>query len=690
MKKICASLLLIALFISVPALAGGAPYKTETVNRFGELVPTQDAYEAYHSVSVFTRGDVQESFNKPQDIYVDGEGYIYLADTGNRRIVVFDPAWNCVNIFGSDELIRPQGIFVRDGRAYVADYGSETDNQSGRIHIYSYDKETNAAAHLASLATPSSPILRVENFIYRPQKIAVDNNGTMYIVSQGASNGVLLVTDENRFLNYFAPNAPAGTFLDLVRDFFYGGKSGVLIEKKIPPAPANVMLDDSGYIYTVTRTVTRNDLGDALKRVNIGGVNFFPAGMVSAGSFVDCWTSPYGTVYAVTANGFIYEYDIEGNLLFRFGGPIASDEQLGLFRSASAIAVSPDDILYVVDDAAGCIQMFRKTDFTAKVHVALRQYTEGRYAESEELWEEVLRYNSLFDLAYKGIGLSEYLEGNYRAAMGYFRLANAREEYSEAFWEVRNLWLVRNMGILMIAFFATAALLIALAILNRRYAFAGKALAPARKIIGRPGMQNWLVMFKFIRHPLNAVYDVRYNKKIKVYAAIAYLFLLFAVYILHLSLTGFIFNPVVLERTILLREALKFVLPVLLFVFANHLISSLMSGEGTLRSIFINTIGALGPVLVLLPLAVLLSNVLTLNESFVYYFLLAAMALWTVVLLFVVIKETHNYTGKQAVVNFLLTAMMMAIIVIVILLLYLVFAQVIGFIADLIKEVIYL
>ena len=82
--------------------------------------------------------------------------------------------------------------------------------------------------------------------------------------------------------------------------------------------------------------------------------------------------------------------------------------------------------------AAGCIQMFRKTDFTAKVHVALRQYTEGRYAESEELWEEVLRYNSLFDLAYKGIGLSEYLEGNYRAAMGYFRLANAREEYSEA------------------------------------------------------------------------------------------------------------------------------------------------------------------------------------------------------------------------------------------------------------------
>ena len=114
-----------------------------------------------------------------------------------------------------------------------------------------------------------------------------------------------------------------------------------------------------------------------------------------------------------------------------------------------------------------------------------------------------------------------------------------------------------------------------------------------------------------------------------------------------------------------------------------------MSGEGSLRSIFINTIGALGPVLVLLPLAVLL-RMFSLKRELRLLFPARGDDALDGVLLFVVIKETHNYTGKQAVVNFLLTAMMMAIIVIVILLLYLVFAQVIGFIADLIKEVIYL
>lgn len=690
MKKTFAIVILLLLFVSFPSIRAVAPYKTETVNRFGELVPTQDAYEPYHSLTVFNYGGVKEKLNKPQDIFVDGEGYIYIADTGNKRIVVFDPDWNCVSIFGATELTRPQGLFVRGQKIYVADFGSETDNQSGRIHIYDYDKENGTATYDKALARPDSPVLAVENFIYRPQKIAVDANGTMYIVSQGSSNGVLLVTEANRFLNYFAPNAPAGTFLDLVRDFFYGGRSDVLIEKKIPTAPTNVMLDDSGYIYTVTRTVVRNNLGDAIKRVNIGGVNFFPVDMISAGSFVDCWTSKYGTVYAVTANGYIYEYDIDGNLLFRFSGPIASDEQLGLFRAASAIAVAPDDVLYVVDETAGCVQFFRKTEFTATVHVALKQYTEGRYAESEELWEEVLRYNSLFDLAYKGIGFSKYLAGDYREAMRYFRLANAREEYSEAFWEVRNLWLVRNMGLLMIAFFSGIAVLIALAVLNRKYAFMAKVTEPVKRFTARPAVSNWLVMFKFLRHPLDAVYDVRYNKKIKIYAAIAYLALLFAVYVLHLAGTGFIFNRVVLERTILIREAMKLIIPILLFVFANHLISSLMSGEGTLRSIFINTIGSLGPVIIIMPIAVALSNVLTENENFVYYFLLAAMVIWTVVLLFVVIKETHNYTARQVIVNFILTAMMMAIIVIVALLLYLVFAQVFGFIADLIKEVIYL
>ena len=149
------------------------------------------------------------------------------------------------------------------------------------------------------------------------------------------------------------------------------------------------MLDDSGYIYTVTSTVVQNNIGDTVKKVNIGGVNFYPEDMNVASSFIDSWSSGFNTIYALTSNGFIYEYDTEGNLLFRFGGNIASDEQLGLFKAASSIATDSEGKLYVVDPNSNAIQVFTKTNFTTKVHDALVLYMSGKYVESKALWEEV-------------------------------------------------------------------------------------------------------------------------------------------------------------------------------------------------------------------------------------------------------------------------------------------------------------
>ena len=113
-----------------------------------------------------------------------------------------------------------------------------------------------------------------------------------------------------------------------------------------------------------------------------------------------------------------------------------------------------------------------------------------------------------------------------------------------------------------------------------------------------------------------------------------------------------------------------------------------MSGEGSFKSITINTMGSLMPIVVIMPWIILISNALTLNEGFLYYFPLVVMFIWTFILLFVVIKETHNYSIGKTIVNFLLTAIMMFVLVIVLILLYLVFAQLIGFFVDMFKEVI--
>jgi hypothetical protein len=116
--------------------------------------------------------------------------------------------------------------------------------------------------------------------------------------------------------------------------------------------------------------------------------------------------------------------------------------------------------------------------------------------------------------------------------------------------------------------------------------------------------------------------------------------------------------------------------------------SSLMEGEGTFKAIFINTTGALMPILIIYPFLILISNYLTLNEGFIYHFGLFIMILWSVILLYFNTKETHNFSVSQTFVNIFLSILFMVIIIIVLLIVYLMITQVSNFLIDIIKEVI--
>ena len=113
-----------------------------------------------------------------------------------------------------------------------------------------------------------------------------------------------------------------------------------------------------------------------------------------------------------------------------------------------------------------------------------------------------------------------------------------------------------------------------------------------------------------------------------------------------------------------------------------------MEGEGTFKATFINTIGAMMPIFILFPIAIIFSNLITYNESFLYTMTLSVMLGWIAILLFFNIKETHNYSVSQTIVNLLLTFLMMVILIVVLLMIYLMIAQVFGFGTDIIKEVI--
>ena len=95
--------------------------------------------------------DSPATFTKPSNAAVDAEGNLYVTDTFNTRIQIFDADGQFINMFGKNgdglgDFIRPKGVGVdRDGHVWVA------DAMSNRVQIF--DKEGNLLAYFGSSGT---------------------------------------------------------------------------------------------------------------------------------------------------------------------------------------------------------------------------------------------------------------------------------------------------------------------------------------------------------------------------------------------------------------------------------------------------------------------------------------------------------------------------------------------------------
>jgi len=69
-------------------------------------------------------GDGTSGFDTPVGLSVDIYGNLYVADSGNRRIVQFDPAGKFTKEFKSENLIDPIRIDIKNGKVYIADANS--------------------------------------------------------------------------------------------------------------------------------------------------------------------------------------------------------------------------------------------------------------------------------------------------------------------------------------------------------------------------------------------------------------------------------------------------------------------------------------------------------------------------------------------------------------------------------------
>jgi tetratricopeptide (TPR) repeat protein len=298
--------------------------------------------------------------------------------------------------------------------------------------------------------------------------------------------------------------------------------------------------------------------------------------------------------------------------------------------------------------------------------------------------------NDMFDLAHKGLGNAYFSLGEYEEAMDEYYIAMDRDGYSNAFWEVRNDYLIDNVWVVLVFFFV---FLIAY-VINLKLRYSKYIFAPVKKGVRYLRsksriLDECLYLFTYLKHPSDATYYIKRENKVGYLSSTIILLIYFALYMIFIYSFGFLFNTRIIANINIIEEAMKIFLPFVLFVFANYLIGSIREGEGRLKDIYVTTIFSLAPYFLSLPILVILSKGLTYNETFIISLIQFVSIFITVIYFFFMVKETHFYNVKETVASIFLSFFTMVLMLLGAFIVYILLNELFKLIIDLIMEVYY-
>ena len=642
--------------------AGSAPYGTFTAGPDGSLVSTQTAYE----VTAFYR----PGFSNPQDLVYDSySGNFLVADTGNKRICILDGTGAILSSF-SDGLSAPYGVSYDAKTYYVADKANaavELYDRSSLVHLATYAKPANA------LFGSSSP--------YVPLKVNVNAKG-IFVISDGATKGVIQLDLNGAFIGYVGANKTAKSFTSWLQNIFYSAAQKSSLLNAAPPSPSNLAFSSSGLLYTVTT----GDTSSSLKKLNtLGNVVMTPS--YNLAKSVSLAIDSDDNIFACTSDGRLVIYDGSGHLLFLFGGDSSYAERVGNLKTPTAVALTPERQLLALDSASGALLFYEPTDFAKLVFSAITYYNNGLYVEGESLWRDVLSLNSSFILSYRALAASDMKKGNYAKALYEYQQAQDRSGYSAAYWEIRNAWIQSNIGYLFLAILIVVLAFFALEIIFRKTVWLDQAALVVGKVKRSRISRDIAFQGAFIRSPSDAVYRIKIKEGPSLWGA-SLLYVWFIVLrILDPLVTSYLFNGQNLYNTSAVKIVLFSTVPLFLWILANYFVATVSDGEGKLKDLYVGTIYALSPYLLLALPIMLISRVLTYNEQFLYTLLNIVMYGWSAILLFRHYSEMHDYSFLKTIKNLLLTIVAFAAFILAAYVIYMMASQFFGYFAQVFKEV---
>ncbi len=720
-RVILLALTLVLIFGSVNVFAFNA-YDTYTYSIDGEPLKSPTAYEAldsFDSLSIDLVENTGKKLNEAEDLFADEDGKLYIVDKKNNRIVILNKSYQFESVidtwvdeYGNSQTFNaPKGVFVSKRNIaniddeYMGSYIYVCDTDNNRVVVFNH-----ALEYVKTIDRPETPLLAANE--YKPRAVAVDKYGRIFIVSETATQGIIVLSGDGEFTGFIGTQKVTVSFIDQILNQFKSEEDRESGLKHVSATYNNITVDDDGFVYATTNDIEYSSQLAAItsksadhspvKKYNSTGKEilkrngfFDPGGEVvtnlgqlapALSSIIDITLGPEGSWTILDSSSSrqrIFTYDSDGNLLFAFGG---TGSQLGNGTSFKAISYQNFDGVYrlvTLDNAAGDykITVFEPTKYCDSIIAALKNQNEHNYNASIDYWQDVLTKNNNFDLAYIGIGKALHNQGKYAEAYSMLQKSYETNYASKAYAEMRKE-IIGSWMLLIVA-----AIIVVLVLFVKFLGYAGKKNKITTLKVGRKTYwEELLFAFHLVFHPFDGFWDLKHEQRGSVRAGTTILGITILSFFYNSISQGYLFNPRNNYSNVFMT-ILSILVPVMLWIVGNWCLTTLFDGEGSFKDVYVATCYSLAPMPLFVVISTILSNVMTATEGAMVTLLISIGFVWVAILLFFGTLVTHNYSLGKNVVTVLGTIVAMAIIMFIAILFSSLVVKMAQFVISIIAEI---
>ena len=689
-------------------IQASSAYQTYTYSIDGYPLLSPDAYDVEDTIDSEKMG-LDVPLNAPSDIITDKSGNVYIADTGNNRIVVlsryyefkFEIATFKNTVGNDDTLAAPRGVFVSDDTIWVCD--------TGKSRIVAFDLN---GKFKKILEAPESHLFG-DDAKYEPIAVAVDDYNRLFVVSASTYQGIIILTDDGQFQKFIGAQATEITAWEKIWRKLRTEEQQAQQTDNVSTEFNNIALSSDGFIYVTTSTISDSMIQSQIlakatdgtympvKKLNTSGDEIMarngfwpPLGEIDynnkskaqnaedngVSKIVDVAEGEEGTWSIIDQKrSRIYTYDKNGSLLFAFG---ESGNMMGSIMRITAITYQGDKML-VLDSSQSTnnFTVFKREPYGDTIIEAIAAENNQDFDTAINKWTDVLKSNSNFDAAYVGIGQAMYRNGDYQKSLEYFESAYDTENWSNSYKEIRKEWM-SNYFLLLIAIIV--AVIAGVVFFNKFVTKVNKAAAVSgkKKTFG----EELAYGFHVIMHPFDGFWDLKHEKRGSVRASIVYIAVTILAFFYQSVGSGYLINPEGNFGTIW-GQALGVLVPLFLFIVANWCLTTLFEGEGSFKDIFIACSYSLLPLPMLIIPVTIYSNFCIQTEISIINLITTFAFIWLAMLIFFGTQVTHDYTMGKNIITIAGTAVAMIFIMFIAILFSTLITKMVGLVTNIVTEI---